>query len=328
MKKRFFAGAALGAFFLWLALRHVRFSEIWDTLRQASYLEFALFVLMHLAIIWPRAVRWRLLLRPLKVIPVSRFLSPLAVGFMVNFLFPARAGELVRVYLLGRKENVSKSATFATIVVERLFDGLAIFTFLAPAPLLLPAVEFAALGRLKWAAPAILGVYIAVLVGLFVLSHHHEAFNGFIARSRLVQRRPLAAKLAHLVQQFTAGLAILKSWRAVLASVALSLAQWGFAGVSNELMMHAIGLQLPGYAPFFLLVLQGFGVLIPSPGFVGPFQYAHVVALGIYGVAESTALSLALLIHAGLFMAILGLGFFFAAREHLGLKEIEQVAQE
>lgn len=325
---RFLAGAAVGGFFLWLALRKVDFHEINATLQHANYLLFVLFLGMHVVVFWPRAMRWRILVRPLKQIPTHRFLSPLAVGFMTNFLFPGRAGELVRAYLLGRKEDVSKSAVFGTIVVERLFDGLAIFTFLAPAPFLLPAGQYEALGRLKWAAPIMLAGYLAVLVALLVLSHHHEAFNAFIARSGLVRRRPLAAKIAHLVQQFTEGLAILKSWRAVLAAVALSLAQWGWGALSNLLMMHAIGLDLPAYAPFFLLVLQGFGVLIPSPGFVGPFQYAHIVALGIYGVPESAAMSLALLIHAGLFISILGTGFFFAAREHLGLREIEKVAQE
>jgi uncharacterized protein (TIRG00374 family) len=328
VKKRFAAGVALGAFFLWLALRHVDFAEIAATLRRASYLEFALFVLMHVVVFWPRALRWSILMRPVKRIPTRRFLPPLCVGFMVNFLFPARAGEVVRAFLIGRAEGVSKSAAFATIVVERLFDGLAIFTFLAPAPFLLPAGQYAALGRLRWAAPAILGVYVAVLVALFVLSHRHEAFNAFLARSPLVRRHPLAARLAHVVQQFTEGLAILKSWRAVAAAVTLSLGQWGFSALGNLLMMHAIGLALPWYAPFFLLVLQGFGVLIPSPGFVGPFQYAHVVALGVYGVSQSLAMSLALLIHAGIFIAILGCGFFFAAREHLGVGDIRKVSEE
>ena len=94
-------------------------------------------------------------------------------------------------------------------------------------------------------------------------------------------------------------------------------------GLANLVAMRAIGLELPAYAPFFLAVLQAFGVLIPSPGFVGPYQYAHVVALAVYGISEGVALSLALMIHTGIFIAVLGPGFWFAAREHVGLGEIE-----
>ena len=63
-------------------------------------------------------------------------------------------------------------------------------------------------------------------------------------------------------------------------------------------------------------------MLIPTPGFVGPFQYAHVVALGVYGIPEAVAISLALLIHAGIFIAVLAPGFWFAAREHLGIRDL------
>ena len=89
-------------------------------------------------------------------------------------------------------------------------------------------------------------------------------------------------------------------------------------------VLRSLGLALPPYAPFFLLVLQAVGVLIPTPGFVGPFQYAHVVALGVYGIPQAVALSLALLIHAGLFVAVLAPGFWFAAREHLGLRDLSR----
>jgi len=93
-------------------------------------------------------------------------------------------------------------------------------------------------------------------------------------------------------------------------------------------MMRAIDLDIQSwYEPLFLIVMQGFGVLIPTPGFVGPFQYAHVVALGVYGVPEAVAISLALLIHAGLFIAVLAPGFWFAAREHLGVRDLTQASR-
>jgi uncharacterized protein (TIRG00374 family) len=326
--RRFTLGAAVGAFFLWLALRNVSFGEIAATLRDASLPAFGLFVLMHIGSLGLRAVRWHLLVRPLAEIPVRRFLPPLSIGFMVNFLLPGRAGEVVRVWLLGRREEVSVSAAFATVVVERLFDGLAVICFLAPAPFLLAGGDPTLMARVRWAALLLPAAYVAILATLYLLGHHREALAAFLARHPLVQGRPLLARGVHLVERFCAGLGVLRSWRSLVGTVAFSLLIWGWGGLSNALMMRSLGLELPAYAPFFLLVMQAVGVLIPTPGFVGPFQYAHVVALGVYGVPQAAALSLALLIHAGLFVAVLAPGFWFAAREHLGLRELTRATRE
>ncbi len=327
MIRRLALGAALGALFLWLALRNVRPADILGALRGVSLPAFALFTLMHVALLGVRAARWRLLLRPIAALPVGRVLPPLAIGFMVNFLLPGRAGEVARAWLLGRNERVSASATFATVVVERLFDGLAIVLFLAPAPLLLRAGDPALLARIRWGSLLLPVAYVVVLIALILLAHHRERLAGFLAQHPAVRRRPLLVRGVGLLERFCEGLAVLGSWRAVAGTVLYSLAIWGWAALANALALRSIGLDLPGYAPVFLLVLQGLGVLIPTPGFVGPFQYAHVVALGVYGVSEAVALSLALLIHAGIFVAVLAPGFWFAAREHLGLRELSRAAR-
>jgi hypothetical protein len=327
MIRRVVLGAALGAFFLWLALRNVRPGEIVETLRGASLPAFGAFCLMHLGSLGLRALRWRLLVRPLADVTARRLLPPLAIVFMVNFLFPGRAGEIVRAWLLGKREQVSMSATFATVVIERLFDGLAVILFLAPAPFLLAGGDPVLMARIRWGALLLPLAYVAILAGLLFLGHHREALAGFLSRHPIVQGRPLLARGVHLLERFCEGLGALRSWRAVAGTVALSLTIWGWGALANALMMRSLGLDLPAYAPFFLIVLQGVGVLIPTPGFVGPFQYAHVVALGVYGVPEAAALSLALLIHAGLFAAVLAPGFWYAAREHLGLRELSQVSR-
>ena len=327
MIKRLAAGIALGAFFLWLALRNVHFAEMAETLRRVRLPVFGLFCLMHVGSLGLRSMRWRILLRPLAEVPIRRAMSPLAIGFMVNFLLPGRAGEIVRGWLLSRREKVSTSAVFATIVVERLFDGLAIICFLVPAPFLLGTGDAALLARIRMGALLLPIAYAAILTTLILISHHRERLAGFLSAHPVVLRRPLLARGVLLLERFCEGLAILRSWRPVAGVIFFSLLIWGWGGLANALMMREIGLDLPGYAPFFLLVLQAVGVLIPTPGFVGPFQYAHVVALGVYGVPEARAISLSLLIHAGIFIAVLVPGFWFAARGHLGVRELTQASQ-
>jgi hypothetical protein len=320
--RRFLLGAAIGVFFLWLALRNVQLGQIAATLRGVSLPVFGLFCLIQLSTLPLRALRWRILVRPVATVPARRLVPPLSIGFMVNFLLPGRAGEIVRCWLLARRETVSASAAFATVVVERLFDGLAIICFLAPAPFLLGAGDPVLLARIRWGALLLPVAYAAILAVLMLLGHHRDALTGFLSRHPAVQRRPLLIRGVRLIECFCEGLGVLRSGTAIAGTVLLSLLIWGVGGLGNALMMRAVGLDLPAYAPAFLLVLQAVGVLIPTPGFVGPFQYAHVVALGVYGVPEAVALSLALAIHAGVFIAVLLPGFYFAARENLGMREL------
>jgi hypothetical protein len=321
--KRFLAGAALGALFLWYALRDVSFGDLAVNIGRVSLWWFGLFVLMHFGSLGIRALRWSALVRPIAPVPARRLLSPLAIGFMINFVFPARAGEIVRVWLLGRAERVSASAAFGSVVVERLCDVFAILCLVAIAPFFLGGDAPGLLAELWWIAPLLFAGYLAAVAALFMFGHHREALEGFLGRHPFVQRRPLLARLAKLVVKFAEGLTVLKSFRQVAIAIGLSLVLWGWGGLSNLLMLHAFGLDLPMFAPFLILMLQAAAFLVPTPGALGPFQIAHLVALrDIYHRQESEALAIALLIHAGLFVAVLAPGIWFAAREHLGVREL------
>lgn len=323
MIKRFISGAAIGAFFLWFALRDVAFGDIAVNLRRVSLVSFGLFILMHFVSFGMRALRWSVLVRPLAPVPARRLLSPLAIGFMINFIFPARAGELVRVWLLGRAERVSASAAFGSVVVERLCDIFAILCLVAITPFFLEGDASGLLGRIRWASPLLFAGYLAGVAVLFLLGHHRGALEAFLARHPFVQRRPLLMRLSSLVVKFAEGLTVLKSARQVALALGLSLVVWGWGGLSNLLIMRAFGLDLPVFAPFLLLMLQAAGFLVPTPGALGPFQIAHLVALrDVYGVPKSEALALALIIHLGLFIAVLTPGIWFALREHLGVRDL------
>jgi len=328
VKGRLAVGLGLGALFLYLSMRNVHFGEMRATLQQAHYGYFIAMLALILLGIWVRAVRWSILLKPVRTIPPRRLLAPMCIGFMANFIFPARAGEFVRAYLVGRKEKISKSSAFATVVVERLFDGLAIISFLGLAPFFLPRAEGTTIRILQWAGLAVFVFYFGVLAVLLVLSHHRRALAAYLSNSRAARRWKTVHKLFEALQKFADGLAILKSTGEVVSAMALSFVIWGFAGLTNYLMMQSIDLHLPLYAPFFLVVIQSFGVMVPSPGFVGGYQAAHTFALLLYAVPESRAFSLSILIHAGYFFTFVGLGLFFLGREHLGLRELKRVSDE
>jgi hypothetical protein len=247
---------------------------------------------------------------------------------MANLIFPARAGEFIRAYLVGEKEGVSKSTAFATVVVERLFDGMAIMSFLGAAPFFLRVEENQLASRIQWVGVAFCLFYVVVLVGLLILSHHREALSHFLVNSKPARRWRLVRTLFEIIRKFTEGLAVLKSSGEIFGSLALSLLIWGLAALTNYMMMYSVDINLPLYAAFFLVVIQSFGVMVPSPGYVGSYQYAHIVALSIYGIAKSEAFGLAVLIHAGYFIVFIAAGLFFLSKEHLGWGDLKEASKE
>src|SRR3990172_8206053 len=125
----FWLGIAVSTVFLFLALRGLNLAEVWADLRSANYLWLIPSVAVYFLAVLVRTWRWDYLLRPLKRIPVRRLFPVVVIGYMGNNIFPWRVGELLRAYVLKRNEQVSISSSLATIVVERIFDGLVMLLF-------------------------------------------------------------------------------------------------------------------------------------------------------------------------------------------------------
>jgi len=313
-------GLALTAIFLILALRNLRLEDLAAALRAADYryaLPSVLCTLMGYAL---RTARWQRLLDPTKRIPWRRLFPVLLIGFMANNVLPARLGELVRAYALGRQENVSKSLALATIVLERVLDGLTLIFFLWLAsfgvPLAGPVRQVELLATL---------LFVAALAGLLLL-----LFQESLALRLLdLVLRPLPAALATrmrgLATSFTAGLHALRSRRAVAGLAGLSILVWLAEGASYYLLI--VGFRLPlddvarFYAAIFVLVLVNLGILIPSaPGYAGTFEFFGKVALGVFGVAEATAVSLVVVSHSLQYVLVTGLGLAFLWRMGMSLR--------
>src|SRR3990172_3285673 len=130
MKKNLAFGIITSGIFLYLATRGVNLSEMWDSLKGANYwyvIPYSAFIILGM---WVRAYRWRFMTDHIKKISLKSLFTSTMIGFMAINLLPARLGEVVRAYSLGSKEKISKSATFATIILERIFDLIALLVLI------------------------------------------------------------------------------------------------------------------------------------------------------------------------------------------------------
>ena len=318
MKKKLALGVIVSLLFLYLASRGFAWSDVTAALRRTNSLWLSPGVVFTMLGHFSRSVRWKYMLDPIKTCHVSRLWSATAIAFMVNNLLPARLGEFVRAYAIGRSERVSKSAAFATIVYERVVDVFVLILLLWLCAMRVSGPEWLA------QSTEILVIFNVALFALLVAMVRGRArFRALI--ERVV--RPLPADTRQRIHDsaaaFVDGLGVVTRPSAGLPIVALSVAVWGFALLGVWCSVRALGLDLPPLASVFILVLDSLGSMIPSaPAFVGTMQYACVVALSVYAIPRSEALAFSAIYHATQFLPITAAGLYYAWKSHLSMAEL------
>jgi glycosyltransferase 2 family protein len=308
---RVLIGVALTAFFLWLALRNVDLRAVRDALRSASYIYLIPAAISGLLGYCVRTVRWGRILAPVKKVPFGRLFPVLMVGFAANNLLPARIGEFVRAYLLSREEDVSTSLALATIVVERVCDGITLLALMALTLLFFPIpVTDATLRRVELGATAIFGVATIGLILLVLWPRPIQRLTTWCLRPF---PRRLTARVEGILTAFIAGLSALKRPGTLARIAGLSLLVWLFEGgtFACVLLAFPFGLARSEWlaAAIFLLVFVNLGIMIPSaPGYIGTYQFFAKLALGAFAVAAAPALGLSFVAHALQYTLITGAG--------------------
>ncbi len=320
-------GLGIAAFLIWWLFRNENPEEVWSRIRGADVVLLSLAVAVTTAGFAVRAVRWRFYLAPVQ--PRSPFRSRFAAvctGFMANNLLPTgRVGEFARAFAYSRLEPVSATSAFATLVVERFMDGVAILILL-----------FVAVGSPGFPADALPGPVVqgirtvSLLLGLilagtvlliFFPGGSVEVFRR-VAKRRLSARR--AASLVAAMTGFVEGLASLRGWRLFLPALLWSLGLWALQSLSFWIGFLAFDIRLPYTAALFTNATIALAVTVPAaPGYFGTLQAGAKIALvNVYGVATAPALGFAVGWHLGSFFPITLMGLWYARRLGVSLKDI------
>jgi uncharacterized protein (TIRG00374 family) len=311
-------GVAVSLALLAVAARGVNPGEIADAFRHLRPVWLVPTFALLFVRFWCTAVRWQVLLRRIKVISVHRLLGVTMIGFMANNILPARMGEFVRAYALAKSETLPASLAFATIVLERVFDGFTLLAFLVAGLFFRPE------RWLVWSAVASFGLYVAVLGSLLWL-RHGRGFGWALARLPLALRD----RAARLLDSFALGLDVLGDGRALAIVAALSLAVWSVSAVTVWTLLAGFGLELPAHASVLVLAIVAVAVALPSaPGYVGTFQAGTVAALSLYAVPESTAFSFSILFHVIHYVPITAIGLAYLWLMNLTLSELRMAGEK
>ncbi len=297
------AGVAISALLLFFALHNINFQSVLAQLKSLDpffvFPAVALCVLVQLL----RSYRWGLLLEPLNGGRIGQLtlLSVTSVGFLAIMALPARIGELARPYLISGRTGIDMPSALATVVVERIFDILAVLTMFLVLLMLFPMPEWLTRSGLVWTAITAAG--IAVLVP------------------------GVRRKLMGLTEKFPARLNFLGNWigrfdRSLAACTGpggrfilfllVTIAIWAVNVLWFYLLIAAFGFNVPLQAAFVVMAVIIIGIAIPSaPGFIGNWHFACLTGLAMFGVAREQALGYALVSHFISTMTLAGMGLAF-----------------
>jgi glycosyltransferase 2 family protein len=331
---QFWLGVLISIVFMYIALRGLHLEDLGEALRGANYWWLLPGVAVYFIGVWARAWRWHYLLRPVKAISTRSMFPVVAIGYMGNNIYPVRAGEVLRALVLKRREGVALSASLATIIVERVFDGVVMlaFVFLNLPELARLTADSGIIGNIQTVAllgtAAFMGALLVFLLAAMFPERSHGVVRAVVLR--FIPQR-FQEKLLGLTERFLGGLESLRSPREALMVFVTSIVIWLLETGKYWFVMHAFpGINVSFFALMLMNGIVNLATTIPSaPGYVGTFDAPGIAVLVAYGVERALAAGYTLVLHIALWLPITALGAYYLAQEGIrwreGMKRVEKV---
>lgn len=323
---KLFIGAIVSAFFLVMALRGLDLAHVWADIQTAHYIWIFPGVAVYFVGVWVRAWRWHYLLRSIKPVPLATMWPIVVIGYMGNNIYPFRAGEFLRAYMLKKKEGISISASIATILVERIFDGLVMLLFVFIALPLAPGLPQWLRQVVVYASVAFLGALV-----LFLLMASLPTLSRRLYHSVVLTCAPqkIQAQLLALMDRFMEGISSLNSLPNIIMIFFTSIIIWLLETIKYWFVMYAFAFTVSFFALMLMNGVVNLATTLPSaPGYIGTFDGPGIEVLKVFGVDPVVAAAYTLVLHAALWLPITLLGAYYMARQSLSWRDFGKAVEE
>jgi uncharacterized protein (TIRG00374 family) len=355
-KKQIFITAAVLAILAGLIYLQVRTWRKFDWARfwSATHDTHKGYILGAVALIYAdyflRAVRWKILLRPVRETKASRLVAPTMIGFTALALL-GRPGEFIRPYLIARKEDMSMASQLGVWIVERIFD-MGAFSLIMAVNILWSAdslrklpgfagapsrtiagITFTPFGLFQLSGLFLLMIVgVASLVAFLVRKNPAKAAGAFRRVFGVISTR-LGDAVYHRVHAFGEGLNTVKDFRSFLELSGLSLLIWIIIGFAYMSVAHAYSihrLQRLRFSDVLLLTAGSVaGGLLQLPVVGGGSQLATIAIFEkIFHLSPEISTSAGIMLWLVTFVSVVPAGLVLAHFERLSLIKLEQESTE
>jgi uncharacterized protein (TIRG00374 family) len=271
-----------------------------------------------------RAERWQYLLGPLGATRFWVVFRATVIGFAASAVLPARAGEVIRPYFLARREGLSATAAFATILVERILDLVAVLLLLAAFLAFFdPGVEArdsAVFQAIRYGGLVMAPIAVGALAVMFFMAGHPDRLHAWLLKAEAVLPAKIAAMIARFAKTFAEGFAVVRRPERLVAALAWSLALWVSIAAGIWAVSIAFGIAMPFTGAWLMLAPLVVGVAVPTPGGVGGFHEAYRIgATAFFGADNNSAVGAAIVLHAISIGPVTIAGLIFTLQDGLKL---------
>jgi glycosyltransferase 2 family protein len=277
---------ALAAVLLFYSLRGIEWQRVWQLIADANPGWIAVALLLGTTTLFLRACRWRVLLSAEANVSVPNVFWATSAGYFGNNFLPARAGELVRTYMISAGYKLDLPFVLATALCERIADAITLVLIAAVVLLKLPGQS----GGFATAIPVFAALGIAGAAAIIILPLVGSTAAALVNHLPVPHRT--RERLVAILEQGLRGLRAFHHVGRLSAFCGFSAAIWILDAIATTITAKALSLSIPLSVAFLLLAAMGLGSALPStPGYVGIYQFVAVTVLTPFGMSRTDAIA-------------------------------------
>ncbi|MCB9449943.1 MAG: flippase-like domain-containing protein [Anaerolineaceae bacterium] len=322
-------GVLISVIFLQIAFQNLNLAAVWQDVQEAQVGWLLLGAGIYFVAVSLISWRWQFLLRAVQLVSLRHLIPLVAIGYMGNNVYPFRTGEVLRIALLRRNHGIPLTKATTTVIVERVFDGLVMLTFIIVSLQFVPIESREIQTVATFSAP----IFLVALAIFFALAARPDLLRQLREKVSRFLPEKLRKPVSHLIEDVLSGLEGLRSPADLAGAVIASFLSWGVEASVYWLVSFAFNLNM-GYPVLLLVVgvVNLAGLLPASPGQIGVFEFFVGVVLTAVGIPGEQAKAFALVVHVVIWLPVTVVGFYFLVRQGLGwsaitrAKEFEQQA--
>jgi len=334
-------GLLVSIIFIILVLNQVDVRKSIETLKSFNVSCLLLAIPVYYFTFLIRGFRWRAILAREESLKVLSLISSTFIGFTTNCLLPARMGDLYRAHLFGKKESIKRLEVLASIVLERIFDGVILFfmllfsiLFIITKPWVYKVAYIAGSFFLSGFIVLLLFAKFKdskfalwlkkIITTLVFLNYIYNKLPEFI-RNVLTK---VFCKLNYMLCSFTDGLRIFHSLPLLLKSLFYTLLIWILEGCVTFIIISGFGIKITLLKAIFILCVTVFSTMIPAgPGSIGPYQWGYILAMSLFNISRDAAFAISVVNQFTVLSLISLGGLFFMWKDHINIRELEENIQ-
>ena len=351
----FIGGIIISIVCTWLFARHIEWNVLVSALKESNIVFIVIATIIVMAAYILRTIRWQSIMLPVKKISFFSMFSATSIGYMANHTLPARAGEIIRPAMIGKKENVRITSTITTVVLERIFDliGLLLFTVVTLAMIPLPdnfaqtndvsyyesttkveresdgqnsqIADISFIRNLKKWMGVFAGGSVLTIAFLSAFVIFPEKISRILNKMFLFFPGKIQKRLKEFLESFISGLQILGNKKHMLWILLLTIIIWVLIAICTYVLGFSLHLKLPFAGSCLVVVCIGFAVALPqAPGYIGVFHLATQKALEVFNIEMVSSQSYAILLWAVSIIPITIIGMLFLWKEGLSFKDLSK----